>query len=234
MILEVKGLYSGYGKILVLKDINITVGYRETVCILGANGAGKTTLINTISGMIKVLKGSVIFDGKDITNLAPEKRVKLGLVQIPEGRKIFPKLTVLENIEIGGFPIKDKDYLEKTRDFIFSTFPILYQRRFQKAGTLSGGEQQMLSIARGLMSKPKLLMLDEPSMGLSVKFVDIIFDIIHKLKEKISILIVEQNAMKALEVADRGYVLEVGQVFLSGDKSFLLNNEDIRKAYLGV
>lgn len=233
MILEVVDLHSGYGKVEVLRGVSIKVDYNETVCILGANGAGKTTLINTLSGLVEVSRGRIIFDGMDITNLSAHERVKLGLIQVPEGRKIFPKLTVMENLEIGSFVIDDIQYKKDTLGFVFSTFPILYERRFQKAGTLSGGEQQMLSISRALMSRPKLLMLDEPSMGLAVKVVNIIFKTIEILSKTMAILIVEQNANKAIYVSNRGYVMEVGRIIFSGTKSDLVGSEEMRRAYLG-
>lgn len=232
-LLKVEKVVSGYGKIDILKEISIEVNHNEIVCILGANGAGKTTLVNTITGLVPVKKGKIIFNGVDITNLPTNEIVRLGLTQVPEGRKVFPKLTVLENLEIGAFLVKDKNAKKETMDYIFSLFPILYERRNQKAGTLSGGEQQMLAIGRALMSQPKLLILDEPSMGLAVKIINIIFKVIDSLRSKMGILLIEQNANKALEIADRGYVIETGRIAFSGSKKELEASEEVRKAYLG-
>lgn len=232
-LLKVDKIVSGYGKIDILKEISIEVNPNEIVCILGANGAGKTTLANTITGLIPTKKGKIIFNNINITNLPTNEIVKLGLTQVPEGRKVFPKLTVLENLEIGAFVIKDNNIKKETIEYIFSLFPILYERRFQKAGTLSGGEQQMLAIGRALMSQPKLLILDEPSMGLAVKVINTIFKVINDLKNRMSILLIEQNANKALEISDRGYVIETGKILLSGNRKELESSEEVRKAYLG-
>lgn len=232
-LLKVDKIVSGYGKIDILKEISIEVNPNEIVCILGANGAGKTTLANTITGLIPAKKGKIIFNNINITNLPTNEIVKLGLTQVPEGRKVFPKLTVLENLEIGAFVIKDNNIKKETIEYIFSLFPILYERRFQKAGTLSGGEQQMLAIGRALMSQPKLLILDEPSMGLAVKVINTIFKVINDLKNRMSILLIEQNANKALEISDRGYVIETGKILLSGNRKELESSEEVRKAYLG-
>lgn len=232
-LLKVDKIVSGYGKIDILKEISIEVNPNEIVCILGANGAGKTTLANTITGIIPAKKGKIIFNNINITNLPTNEIVKLGLTQVPEGRKVFPKLTVLENLEIGAFVIKDNNIKKETIEYIFSLFPILYERRFQKAGTLSGGEQQMLAIGRALMSQPKLLILDEPSMGLAVKVINTIFKVINDLKNRMSILLIEQNANKALEISDRGYVIETGKILLSGNRKELESSEEVRKAYLG-
>jgi branched-chain amino acid transport system ATP-binding protein len=232
-LLRVEDLVSGYGKIEVLKKVSITVNEGEIVCVLGANGAGKTTLINTISGLIPVRSGKILFMGEDITHMPPHKRVELGLVQVPEGRKIFPKLTVLENLEIGAFTVNSTELKKKNLEWIYSLFPILYERRNQKAGTLSGGEQQMLAIGRALMSNPKLLMLDEPSMGLAVKMISLIFDVIKEISKKVSILLVEQNANKALSIVDRGYLIETGKIVLSASRDVLITSEEVRKVYLG-
>jgi branched-chain amino acid transport system ATP-binding protein len=232
-LLKVENLISGYGKIDILKSVSIDVNEGEIVCVLGANGAGKTTLINTISGLIPVKSGKIKFLGKDITNTPPHKRVEIGLVQVPEGRKIFPKLTVLENLEIGAFLINDTELKKKTLEWIYSLFPVLYERRDQKAGTLSGGEQQMLAIGRALMSNPKLLMLDEPSMGLAVKLMATIFDVIKEISKKIAILLVEQNANKALSIVDRGYLIETGKIVLSAPRDILTSSEEVKKVYLG-
>jgi branched-chain amino acid transport system ATP-binding protein len=232
-LLRVEDLVSGYGKIEVLKKVSITVSEGEIVCVLGANGAGKTTLINTISGLVPVRSGKILFMGKDITNMPPHKRVELGLVQVPEGRKIFPKLTVLENLEIGAFTVNSTELKKKNLEWIYSLFPILYERRNQKAGTLSGGEQQMLAIGRALMSNPKLLMLDEPSMGLAVKIISLIFDVIKEISKKVSILLVEQNANKALSIVDRGYLIETGKIVLNASRDVLITSEEVKRAYLG-
>jgi len=232
-LLKVENLISGYGKIDILKSVSIDVNEGEIVCVLGANGAGKTTLINTISGLIPVKSGKIKFLGKDITNTPPHKRVEIGLVQVPEGRKIFPKLTVLENLEIGAFLINDTELKKKTLEWIYSLFPVLYERRDQKAGTLSGGEQQMLAIGRALMSNPKLLMLDEPSMGLAVKLIATIFDVIKEISKKIAILLVEQNANKALSIVNRGYLIETGKIVLSAPRDILTSSEEVKKVYLG-
>jgi len=232
-LLRVEDLVSGYGKIEVLKKVSITVNEGEIVCVLGANGAGKTTLINTISGLVPVRSGKILFMGKDITHMPPHKRVELGLVQVPEGRKIFPKLTVLENLEIGAFTVNSTELKKKNLEWIYSLFPILYERRNQKAGTLSGGEQQMLAIGRALMSNPKLLMLDEPSMGLAVKMMSLIFDVIKEISKKVSILLVEQNANKALSIVDRGYLIETGKIVLSASRDVLITSEEVKRVYLG-
>ncbi|MFN4244874.1 MAG: ABC transporter ATP-binding protein [Brevinematia bacterium] len=232
-LLKTEDVFSGYGKIQVLKGISIEVYKNEIVCILGANGAGKTTLANTIIGLLPVNKGKIFFDQNDITNLPTHERIKLGITQVPEGRKIFPKLTVMENLLIGGFLVKDQKIRNETLEYIFSLFPILYERKNQKAGTLSGGEQQMLAIGRSLMSKPKLMILDEPSMGLAVKIINTIFKVISELKKEISILLIEQNANKALEIADRGYVIETGRITITGTREELRNSEDVKRAYLG-
>lgn len=232
-LLKVDRVVSGYGKIEVLKEVSIEVNNNEIVCILGANGAGKTTLANTISGLVPVRRGKIEFTGIDITHLPPHERTKLGLVQVPEGRKVFPKLTVLENLEMGAFLVKDPRVKKKNFEYVFSLFPILYERREQKAGTLSGGEQQMLAIARGLMANPKLIILDEPSMGLGVKVINNIFKVIQELKREMAVLLIEQNANKALEVSEKGYVMETGRIVLSSSREELKASEEVRKAYLG-
>lgn len=232
-LLKIDKVVSGYGKIEVLKEISIEVNENEIVCILGANGAGKTTLVNTITGLIPVRRGRIEFNGIDITNIPPHDRVKLGLVQVPEGRKVFPRLTVLENLEMGAFLINDQNIKKEIVEYVFSLFPVLYERKNQKAGTLSGGEQQMLAIGRALMSKPKLMVLDEPSMGLAVKVINIIFDVILDLKKSMAILLIEQNANKAVEVSDRGYVIETGKIVFSGGKDEIKSSEEVKRAYLG-
>lgn len=232
-MLRIEKLVSGYGKIEILKEVSFEVNKNEIVCILGANGAGKTTLINTISGLIETRKGKITFNGIDITKLPPHERVKVGLVQVPEGRKVFPNLTVEENLEMGAFLINDPRLKKETLEKVYSLFPILFERRSQKANTLSGGEQQMLAIGRGIMSLPKLMMLDEPSMGLAVKVTNQIFKVIEELKSQMAILLVEQNANKALSISNRGYVLETGKIVLSGSVEELKNSEEVKKAYLG-
>ncbi len=234
MLLEVKNLDVHYGKLHVLKNVSLGVREGELVAVIGANGAGKTTLLRTIVGLVKPTAGKIIYDGKDITDLEPWDRVKMGITMIPEGRGLFPYLTVLENLLIGAYLEKDREAVRKRLEEVFGIFPILRERRDQMARTLSGGEGQMLAIGRSLMGKPRLLLMDEPSMGLMPKLVDELFKIIKRLKEEgITILLVEQNARKALEVADRAYVLETGHVVLEGTAEELRENPVVRKAYLG-
>jgi branched-chain amino acid transport system ATP-binding protein len=233
-LLEVKGLRSGYGVIEVLKGISIQVNPGEIVAVIGANGAGKTTTLMTISGCVKARAGSIQFDGHDLTKTPTHKIVTLGLSQSPEGRKIFPRLTVLENLEMGAFTCKDKNQVREEIEKAYAMFPILAQRKSQLGGTLSGGEQQMLAIARALMVRPKLLLLDEPSLGLAPMIVVKIFDEIRKLNEQgMSVLLVEQNARMALKLAHRGYVMETGEITMTDQASVLLNDPRIKAAYLG-
>ena len=233
-LLEVKDLHVSYGLIKAIKGISFHVNEGEIVSLIGANGAAKTTTLNAICGILPKLNGEVSFNGKDITNIAAHKLVPLGLAQVPEGRRIFQELTVFENIQLGYFTRKDKKEFEQLLETVYSYFPRLKERAKQIAGTLSGGEQQMLAMSRALMSKPKLLLLDEPSMGLSPIFVNTIFDIIKEVnKEGTTVLLVEQNAKKALSIADRAYVLETGRITKEGKGSDLLNDEAVRKAYLG-
>lgn len=233
-LLEVKNLEVSYGVIRALKSISFHVEEGEIVSLIGANGAGKTTTMQSIMGLIPIKSGTVVYDGKDITKTPGYKLVSLGMSQVPEGRRVFQELTVYENLVLGAYTKKDKAKIKEDIDEICTMFPRLGERRKQVAGTLSGGEQQMLAMGRAMMSHPKLLMLDEPSMGLSPLLVDQVFDIIKDFHKKgITVLLVEQNAKKALSIADRAYVLETGSITLEGKASDLLDNDDIKKAYLG-
>lgn len=233
-ILEIKDLHVSYGGIRALQGISLHVKEREIVCIIGANGAGKSTLLNTISAIIKPKKGKIIFNGKQIPRKAHEVVAK-GIVQIPEGRQVFANLNVRSNLEMGAFLRKDKDQIAKDLEYVFKVFPRLKERENQYAGSLSGGEQQMLSIGRGLLSKPKLIMMDEPSLGLAPLLVEEIFQVINKInKEGTTILLVEQNASKALAISDRAYVLEVGNIIEEGKGVELLDNPKVQEAYLGI
>ncbi len=233
-LLEVKNLEVSYGVIRALKSISFHVNEGEIVSLIGANGAGKTTTMQSIMGLIPIKSGSVVYDGKDITKTPGYKLIPLGMSQVPEGRRVFQELTVYENLLLGAYTKKDKAQIKADIDNICTMFPRLGERRKQVAGTLSGGEQQMLAMGRAMMSHPKLLMLDEPSMGLSPLLVDQVFDIIKGFhKQGVTVLLVEQNAKKALSIADRAYVLETGSITLEGKASELLDNDDIKKAYLG-
>ena len=233
-LLEVTDLRAGYGPIEVLKGINLTVGAGEIVTVIGANGAGKTTTLMTVSGCIKVRGGRVAFDGQDLGSVPAHEIVKRGLAQSPEGRKIFPRLTVLENLEMGAFTRTDKPGIQADIEKAYHLFPILKQRHKQLGGTLSGGEQQMLAIARALMSRPKLLLLDEPSLGLAPMIVLKIFEVIRELnRDGMSVLLVEQNARLALKLAHRGYVMETGSITATDKADALLNDPRIQAAYLG-
>ena len=233
-LLEVKDLSVYYGVICALKGINFEVGEGEIVSLIGANGAGKTTTMQSVVGLIPKKSGSVIFDGKDITKQPCHKIVHLGMTQVPEGRRIFQELSVYENLLMGAYSMKNQQGFKEDLDSIYTRFPRLAERRNQIAGTLSGGEQQMLAIARAMMSKPRLLMLDEPSMGLAPILVEQIFSIIKELHQAgVTILLVEQNAQMALSIADRAYVLETGTVSKTGPAVELLHDDDVRKAYLG-
>jgi len=233
-MLQVQDLHVYYGAIHALKGVNFHLGKGEIVALIGANGAGKSTTLSTISGLLRPREGKVIFLQEDITLEETEQTVKKGMVQVPEGRKIFATLTVLENLEMGAYTVKDQAEINKSLERAFSLFPRLSERRNQLGGTLSGGEQQMLAIARGLMSRPSLLLLDEPSMGLSPILVEQIFDIIQDInKQGTSILLVEQNAQMALSIADRGYVLETGKIVLEGKAHDLLHDPTVVEAYLG-
>lgn len=233
-ILKIKNLEVSYGKIKAVKDISLHVKQGEIVTIIGANGAGKTTLLKTISGVLKALKGSIILRGEEIINSSPAVIVKKGISQVPEGRKIFPKMTVYENLEMGAFSRRDSENIKDDIEKMFSYFPILAERKNQEGGTLSGGEQQMLAISRALMAKPKLLLLDEPSLGLAPLLIEEIFLIIKNInKAGTTILLVEQNAYMALQIASRAYVFEIGKIALEGNAKDLINNEHVKKAYLG-
>ena len=234
-MLEVKNLSVSYGATEAVKDISFTVNDGEIVSLIGANGAGKTTTLHTITGLVPAKSGSVMYNGVDLLKTHNNKIVTLGMAHIPEGRHVFTRMSVEENLEMGAFSLKDQSDLKKDLDMVYGLFPRLKERRNQKAGTLSGGEQQMLAMGRALMSHPKTILMDEPSMGLSPKLVKEIFSIIRKLHEQgITILLVEQNAKMALSIADRAYVLETGRITMEGDAKELLNNEQVRKAYLGA
>lgn len=232
-MLTIENLSVHYGVIQALRDVSFNVEQGEIVSLIGANGAGKTTILRTISGLNRPSNGTITFEGQTIHKMVPQKIVAAGLCQVPEGRHVFAGLTVQENLEMGAFLRKDND-LKKDYDMIFDRFPILKERKNQDASTLSGGEQQMLAMGRALMSKPKLLLLDEPSMGLAPIFIQEIFNIIQEInKQGTTILLIEQNAKMALSIADRGYVLETGKVVLSGPGKELLESEEVKKAYLG-
>ena len=233
-MLEVKDLNVYYGAIHAIKYISFEVNEGEIITLIGANGAGKTTTLHAVSGLLKPKSGSIHFCGKEITHTDAYKIPKLGLAQVPEGRRVFANMTVMENLEMGAYIRNGKENLNEEYERIFERLPRLKERRKQAAGTLSGGEQQMLAIGRALMSKPKMLLLDEPSMGLSPILVQEIFSIIQDVnKTGVTVLLVEQNAKMALNIANRAYVLETGQVVMSGDAKELSNNEQVRKAYLG-
>jgi len=233
-LLDVKDVQTFYGSIQALKGISLEVNEGEIVTLIGANGAGKSTTLRSINGLNHPRRGTISFEGRDITHEAPHTIVKLGIAQSPEGRKLFPRMSVTENLEMGAFQRKDRSAFREDMERVFTLFPRLAERRHQKAGTMSGGEQQMCAIGRALMARPRLLMLDEPSMGLAPIFVQRIFETIVEVnKQGTSILLVEQNALMALEVADRGYVLETGHVALADDAKALAQNEDVRKTYLG-
>lgn len=233
-MLEVKDINVFYGNIHAIKGISFTVKEKEIVTLIGANGAGKTTTIRAVSGLEKITKGTVTFKGKTITNVDTSKIVSMGLCQVPEGRRIFPKMSIKENLELGAFLRKDKPGIKKDFELVYEKFPRLKERMSQVAGTLSGGEQQMLAIGRALMSNPELLLLDEPSMGLSPLLVKEIFKIIKEIRnEGRTVFLVEQNAHMALSIADRAYVLETGSIVMDGDAHEIMENEDIKKAYLG-
>ena len=233
-MLEVKDLQVFYGMIQAIKGISFEVNEGETVALIGANGAGKTTTLHTITGLLSPKKGSVVFEGKEITKVPAHKIVSLGMAHVPEGRRVFAQLSVYQNLKMGAYTRKDKAEIDEMLETVYKRFPRLKERQNQMAGTLSGGEQQMLAMGRALMSKPQIVLLDEPSMGLSPILVNEIFDIIQSLnKAGTTVLLVEQNAKKALSIADRAYVLETGRIVQSGDAQVLLNDESIKKAYLG-
>ena len=234
-MLELKSVRTYYGNIEALKEISLTVSEGEIITLIGANGAGKSTTLMSISGIVPPRFGEIRFLDKPIHHLNPDEIVTLGISQVPEGRRIFPQLTVLENLDMGAFLRKDRADIKKDMDHIFALFPILAERQHQGGGTLSGGEQQMLAISRALMARPRLLLMDEPSLGLAPLIVRVIFDIIKKINEEgTTIFLVEQNAHMALKVAHRGYVMENGRITLEGNAQNLLVNEEVKKAYLGI
>lgn len=233
-MLEVKDLEVNYGVIKAIKGVSFEVNEGEVISLIGANGAGKTTILHAVSGLLGKTAGSVTFEGKDITKVPAHKIVYMGMSHVPEGRRVFAQLTVLENLKLGAYSRKDKNELQETLEKVYKSFPRLEERKNQLAGTLSGGEQQMLAMGRALMSHPKLILMDEPSMGLSPIFVEEIFNIIKEISASgTTVLLVEQNAKKALSIADRAYVLETGNITLSGDAKTLMNDESVKKAYLG-
>ena len=233
-MLEIKDLKVNYGMIQAIKGVSFHVEQGEVIALIGANGAGKTTILHTITGLLAPKEGSVIFEGTDITKIPAHKIVSMGMAHVPEGRRVFANLTVLQNLKMGAYTRKDKAEMQETLQMIYQRFPRLEERQNQLAGTLSGGEQQMLAMGRALMSHPKIILMDEPSMGLSPIYVNEIFQIIQDVsKTGTTVLLVEQNAKKALSIADRAYVLETGNIVLEGRASTLLDNDDIKKAYLG-
>ena len=233
-MLEVRDLQVYYGMIHAIKGISFDVNQGEVIALIGANGAGKTTTLHTITGLLAPKSGSVLFEGKDITKVPAHKIVSMGMAHVPEGRRVFAQLSVLENLKLGAYTRKDKTEIEESLANVYKRFPRLEERKNQMAGTLSGGEQQMLAMGRALMSKPKIILMDEPSMGLSPIFVNEIFDIIRAVSESgTTVLLVEQNAKKALSISDRAYVLETGTITMSGKAKDLLEDEAVKKAYLG-
>ena len=235
-ILKIRNIESFYGPIMAIRGVSLDVHPGRIVSILGANGAGKTTLMKTISGVMDPEKGTITFDGTEIQGWEPHKVVQKGIVHVPEGREVFPLLTVDENLSLGAYTLHDKAQIERDRDLVFNYFPILAERRDQEAGTLSGGQQQMLAIGRGLMGNPKIMLLDEPSLGLSPILVQEIFAILKRLNEEqnMTMMLVEQNAAAALELAHDGYVMEVGRIVMDGTAEELMKSEDIQNFYLGV
>ena len=233
-MLEVKDLEVYYGVIQAIKGISFHVEEGEVIALIGANGAGKTTTLQTITGMLNAQAGSIQFEGTELTKIPGHKIVSMGMAHVPEGRRVFAQLSVLENLKLGAYTRKDKTEIEESLKRVYKSFPRLEERKNQLAGTLSGGEQQMLAMGRALMSKPRIVLMDEPSMGLSPIFVEEIFNIIIEISaEGTTVLLVEQNAKKALSIADRSYVLETGKIVLEGNAKDLLNDESIKKAYLG-
>jgi len=235
-MLKLKNVQAGYGNILAIKDVSLEINEGEIITLIGANGAGKSTTLMTICGIVEARAGSISFLDQEIHGKEPDEIVKMGICQVPEGRHIFPLLTVKENLDMGAFLRTDQAEIKRDMDYVFSLFPILAERRNQDGGILSGGEQQMLAMSRSLMARPKLLLLDEPSMGLAPLIIKQIFQIIKKINEENSatIFLVEQNANQALHIAHRGYVMENGKITLSGSATDLLKNPDIQKAYLGI
>lgn len=235
-MLELRNVSAAYGNIQVLHNIDLVINRGEIITLIGANGAGKSTTLMAISGIVPVRSGKILFEGEGIHKSSPEKLVAKGICQVPEGRHIFSELTVQENLDMGAFLRNDKDGIRKDLEYVFSLFPILADRRAQDGGTLSGGEQQMLAMSRALMARPKLLLLDEPSMGLAPLIIKQIFEIVKKINKEhnTTIFLVEQNANQALHIADRGYVIENGKIIISDSAENLLKNADIQKAYLGI
>ncbi|HNX72653.1 MAG TPA: ABC transporter ATP-binding protein [Spirochaetales bacterium] len=235
-MLELKDVHTYYGNIQALKGISISVDEGEIVTLIGANGAGKTTTLMSICGITPIRNGEILFDGKDLSKLAPNKIVQLGIAQVPEGRRIFPQLTVSENLDMGAFLRRDKEGIKHDMEEVFEIFPRLAERKNQLGGTLSGGEQQMLAISRALMANPRLLLLDEPSLGLAPLVVQNIFEVIQKVNKerKTTILLVEQNANMALKIADKGYVMQNGVIKIADTANRLFANQEVRKAYLGM
>ena len=232
-MLKIEGLVSGYGHLEILHSVNITVEKGEIVSVLGSNGAGKSTLLRTISGIIKPWKGTITFEGKLLNNLDPIQIVKNGVVHVPEGRHIFPGLTVKENLILAGYKLRNFELSERY-DSVYTMFPVLKEREKQLGGTLSGGEQQMLALARGVMPKPSLLLLDEPSLGLAPKLVTLIFKTLERFRDEgLTILLVEQNAKRALEISNRAYILATGYLALEGNSSDLIADQDVKRLYLG-
>ncbi len=235
-MLKLSNIQTFYGNIMALKDVSLEVSEGEIITLIGANGAGKTTTLMSVSGIVPPKTGEIFFMGRPIHSLSPDQIVSLGISQVPEGRRIFPFLTVMENLDMGAFLRKDKDGIRKDLEYIFALFPILAERRNQPGGTLSGGEQQMLAISRAMMARPRLLLLDEPSLGLAPIIVRKIFEIIRQInaEQNTTVFLVEQNANLALKVAHRGYVMENGRITLSDSSANLLSNEAVKKAYLGI
>jgi len=234
ILLQAQGLTAGYGKMPILHDVSLEVRVGEMVSIIGPNGAGKSTALKSMVGFVKVSTGRVLFDGQEITGLRPDQVLPRGLAYVPQGRIVFPQMTVLENLEMGGYIERDGRRLRQAQEQVFGLFPILSERQRQKAGTMSGGEQQMVAIARALMTHPKLILLDEPSLGLSPKFVSLIFERLMAMKQSgYTLVVVEQNAAKALAVADRGYVLELGRNRFEGTGAALLADPEVKRLYLG-
>ncbi len=235
-MLKLEKVQSGYGSILAVKGISLEVNQGEIITLIGANGAGKSTTLLTISGIVRCRSGRILLNDEEINRLDTDDIVKRGVCQVPEGRHIFPQLTVQENLDMGAFMRTDKKSIKEDLEYVYSLFPILAERRHQDGGTLSGGEQQMLAMSRSLMARPQLLLLDEPSMGLAPLVIKQIFEIIRKINEEnnTTIFLVEQNANQALQVANRGYVIENGKITISGSAASLLENEEVRKAYLGL
>ncbi len=234
-MLSIQNLRVRYGLIEALHDVSLEVNRGEVVTLIGSNGAGKTTTLGAVSGLLPLAGGTILFDGQDITKLPPHKRVPLGLVQVPEGRRIFGAMSVAENLDLGAYARKDRTGLRGELDEIYALFPRLAERRNQAAGTMSGGEQQMLAVGRALMSRPKLLLLDEPSLGLAPLLVKEIFAVVRRIRDAgVTVLLVEQNAHKALEIADRAYVLETGHISMSGEAKELASDPRIKAAYLGA